>query len=371
MLEPKEKFISHYFELKRAHDQISIPAATNLAVILRLFLKDGFIHKANKLSKHQVKLCFPVDMNQDRVLENHIFLAGFRLATEPIPGETVIRKMDIKQFLSFKILRAYSKEFSIGEVIDIVANKLGNAHYNPHQAAKVGLNPFDQKIAKAIINSICRICQSVAKACEQISKTIIPIDYSRSLGHWMIDQGTNEYIESNGRQWMEVDLSSSVTALELTFFIASRFLPIKSKDAIAIDIQLKDNQNIAFGYNWKGNTFIEFTLANKIRRIDFETSNLWGTIGRMGVYRLSLEALDDCIFGKMVFIAQGRIEHEEPFGTPIDGFSFRCDRMVFGADYKGERGTRMKMGELALFAVAEDSAIEDFSRYLMAKYELA
>lgn len=104
MLTIEEKFLSHYFELRRTHNQVSIREVANLAVILRQFLKDGFLHKINRPKGRRKKILFPVDVNQDHVSHSHCFLAGYLLAVEPIRGETRVDLKNFDDFLAFNIL---------------------------------------------------------------------------------------------------------------------------------------------------------------------------------------------------------------------------------------------------------------------------
>lgn len=376
MLSTEEKFVSHFYELKRAHHDLSFRDISNLAVILRLFLIDNFAdtlkNAVNRTTGKKLKFIYPIDKNQDTVSKSRTFLAGYLLAAEP-STHTNIGKLNKDQFLRFRILSVYDQEFSVRDVIDIAANKLGLAHYNPDQAIRLGLDPFDKRVVVAIKNVILRICKSVVKACESLAKEIEFVSYEKCAGHWNADNAFagRQYLTCDGDQWMEVNLSGAGSKNGISIFLASHLMPIRSRFSAVISLEMGTSDYLELGYDWEGNIYLEYAANGYSDRINFETTSVLETIGSTCVYCVHLEAMKECVLGKISILKKGDVAFEETFGWPVEEFNFKPTRLVFGADRNGKNGARMELSELALFTEYAGDEIHRFQRYLQSKHELA
>jgi hypothetical protein len=362
------KFISHFYELRRAHENLSLSELAGLAVVLRLFLLDGFIHSANRLRKNPERLIFPIDVNQDTVTEQYIFLAGFRLAVEPIPNETVIRRLDINQFLSFAILKVGEKSFTVRQIIRILSNHLGNAHYEPEKVTGTGLDIFNERLFKAVVNSLCRICQSVAAACIPIQKELIYPMQVNSLGVWEVDDGRGQHLECRGNHWMEAKFPKAVEARNLCLVLSARFLPFKRAEASLISLQMKGNRYVELGTCWNGDVYLILKMG-KTTRIEFETARGWGLIGRTGTIFAQMECFDDYIIGSLLFGAKGRIEYSSDFGASSTNQMIHPERLVFGADKDGKKGAFADVKDISIFTSDDTKAAKEYFDYQLAKHE--
>lgn len=349
-------------ELDRCPDRITSRKAGAISLILRRLLLENLIHENNR--QHRLNIRFPI---QPLSRVTHSGRASF----EGVPEFQDVGKLKypklvvpyrLSAFLAHKLLCLDGQRYSIRDLVNLMANKLGGVHFDKSLVrGDLPFDPYDPEVANALCAALVIIARATCLAIGQLAKKCSPLpSYDQCIGHYQVGRGVVDFDEHS---WMETDLSNVGAISELAWSAVLEPKPIRSEQEIIYSLAGHADEQINILLNYNGDLSLDLQFPPNYQRVTLSDRGRVRPIGKTIYIQIALSGGEQ---------QSGRLEmqgHRSGFKLKEPIAQFAPKRAVLGADQTGNRGAGFRLNELFVTRTTDAEILLQLRDYFIARYK--